>query len=251
MSHSDDIRRFGLIGKTLSHSFSKQFFTEKFELEQIKASYENIELTDVSALQSFFETKVNHYQGLNVTFPYKEDVLPFMDELGPEALEIGAVNTIQFKEGKLIGHNTDAYGFQQSIKPFFRNIHERALLIGTGGASKAVAYVLRNLGVTIGFLSRTPNPEKMIFGYDQASEMMVKSFPLIVNCTPLGTFPNSNEKPNFPIEYVGEDHLVIDLIYNPSETLFLKIAREHGADTLNGLSMLKHQANKAWEIWND
>ena len=249
MSGNVEVLNYGLIGKTLAHSFSKQFFTNKFISENTKASYVNIELKDETALHEFFTTKIYDYNGLNVTIPYKSKVLNFLDNLSPEASQIGAVNTIQIQEGKLIGHNTDAFGFQQSIKPFFKNVHERALILGTGGASKAVAYVLRKLGVTVGFLSRKPNPEEMIFGYDQANEMMVKSFPMIINCTPIGTFPNNNDKPNFPIEYVGKDHLVIDLIYNPEETLFLKIAREHEADTLNGFSMLEHQALKAWEIW--
>lgn len=250
MSQPDFIKKYGLIGRTLDHSFSKGFFTDKFKESNIKAQYENIECADEKTLKNFFQTDAQRYSGLNVTVPYKEAVLPFLDELSPEADKIGAVNTIQFREDKLIGHNTDAFGFQQSIKPFFRNIHERALILGTGGASKAVAYVLRNLGVTVGFLSRSPNSKNMVFDYNQANEMMVKSFPMIINCTPVGTFPNSDEKPDFPIEFVGPDHLVVDLIYNPSETLFLKIAQSHGADTLNGLSMLKHQALKAWEIWS-
>lgn len=244
-----DIRKFGLLGKTLGHSFSKSHFEEKFETEKIDASFENIELADVHALEIWMKGAHAEFQGVSVTIPYKTAVIPFLDELSTEAKEIGAVNCIHFRDGKSIGHNTDAFGFGQSIKPFLRNIHERALVLGTGGASKAVAYTLENLGITVGYLSRTPKEDEMIFGYDQASDLMVKSFPMIVNCTPLGTAPNVNEKPDFPIDLVGEDHFVVDLIYNPSETLFLKIARENGADTLNGLSMLKQQAAKAWEIW--
>jgi len=242
--------RFGLLGKTLGHSFSRSHFMEKFEKEQIEATFENVELPDVKALEEWMKKAPTEFTGVSVTIPYKEAVIPFLDELSVEAKEIGAVNCIHFKDGKAIGHNTDAFGFGQSIKPFLRNIHERALLLGTGGASKAVAYTLRNLGITVGHLSRTPNEDQMIFAYDQANEIMVKSFPMIVNCTPLGTFPNLEEKPNFPIELVGEDHFVVDLIYNPPETQFLKLARENGADTLNGLSMLHQQAVKAWEIWN-
>ncbi|HZH86931.1 MAG TPA: shikimate dehydrogenase [Brumimicrobium sp.] len=243
-------RKFGLLGKTLGYSFSRNHFMEKFEEEQIDATFENIELPDAKAVAEWMKSAPTEFTGVSVTIPYKEVVIPFLDELSPEAKAIGAVNCIHFKEGKSIGHNTDAFGFGQSIKPFLRNIHERALLLGTGGASKAVAYTLENLGITVGYLSRTPNPDKMIFGYDQANEIMVKSFPMIVNCTPLGTFPNVNEKPDFPIELVREDHFVVDLIYNPSETQFLKLARENGADILNGLSMLHQQAIKAWEIWN-
>lgn len=243
-------RKFGLLGKTLGHSFSRSHFMEKFEEEQIDATFENIELPDANAVEEWMKSAPSEYTGVSVTIPYKEVVIPFLDEFSPEAKAIGAVNCIHFKGGKSIGHNTDAYGFGQSIKPFLRNIHERALLLGTGGASKAVAYTLKNLGITVGHISRTPNPEQMIYGYDQANEIMVKSFLMIVNCTPLGTSPNFEEKPNFPVEFVGEDHFVVDLIYNPSETKFLKLARENGADTLNGLSMLHQQAIKAWEIWN-
>lgn len=244
------IRKFGLLGKTLGHSFSKSHFEEKFKAEQINASFENIELPDSKAVEGWLKTAPAEFTGVSVTIPYKETVIPYLDELSPEAKAIGAVNCIHFKDGKSIGHNTDAFGFGQSIKPFLRNIHERALILGTGGASKAIAYTLENLGITVGYLSRTPKEDEMIFGYDQANDLMVKSFPMIVNCTPLGTSPNFDEKPNFPIELVGEDHFVVDLIYNPSETLFLKLARISGADTLNGLSMLKQQAGKAWEIWN-
>ncbi|PWH87245.1 shikimate dehydrogenase [Brumimicrobium oceani] len=244
------MRKFGLLGETLGHSFSKSHFEEKFKAEEINASFENIELPDAEAVEKWLKAAPTEFTGVSVTIPYKETVIPFLDELSPEAKAIGAVNCIHFKDGKSIGHNTDAFGFGQSIKPFLRNIHERALLLGTGGASKAVAYTLENLGITVAHLSRTPKEDQMIFGYDQANDLMVKSFPMIVNCTPLGTSPNVEEMPAFPIELVGEDHFVVDLIYNPSETLFLKLARESGADTLNGLSMLKQQAVKAWGIWN-
>lgn len=244
------VQQFGLLGKTLGHSFSKDFFTDKFKAEKLNATFENIELEDENTVKTWFQTAGKQYTGVSVTIPYKQTVIPFLDELSPEAKVIGAVNCIRFKDGRSIGHNTDAFGFGQSIKPFLRNVHERALILGTGGASKAVAYTLKNLGITVGFLSRTPDPENMIFAYDQANEIMVNSFLMIVNCTPIGTFPNVEDQPDFPIELVGEDHFVVDLIYNPSETKLLAKARENGADTLNGLSMLKHQALKAWEIWN-
>ena len=153
------------------------------------------------------------------------------------------------KDGRLIGYNTDAYGFQQSIKPFLRNIHERALILGTGGASKAVEYVLKNLGIDVCFLSREPS-ESNQFSYDEVNENMFKAFKLIVNCTPLGTFPNVNEKPPLVTHFFTSDHLLIDLIYNPNETKLMKEAAVRGAETLNGYSMLQHQALKAWEIWN-
>jgi len=246
MQHSQ--KQYGLIGKSLSHSFSKSFFEEKFKKDGINASYLNFELPTINGFKKLLKNNPE-LKGLNVTVPYKTDVIPFLDELSSMAEEIGAVNTIQFKSGKLIGHNTDAYGFQQSIKPFLRNVHERALILGTGGASKAVAYVLRNLGIQVSYLSRNPSDENE-YSYDDANELMVDAFKLIVNCTPIGTAPKLHEMPNFPIQYVNKDHLVIDLIYNPEQTKLLSSAKEQGADTLNGLSMLQHQALKAWEIWN-
>lgn len=240
--------QYGLIGKSLDHSFSKRFFEDKFKKEGINVTYLNFELTSIDEFEGLHQEN-SELVGLNVTVPYKSDIIPFLDELSPIAKEIGAVNTIQFKSGKLIGHNTDAYGFQQSIKPFLRNVHERALVLGTGGASKAVTYVLRNLGIDVSYLSRNPSDENQ-FSYEDANELMVDAFKLIVNCTPIGTFPNVDEMPKFPIQHVNENHLVIDLIYNPEQTKFLRLAKEQGADTLNGLSMLQHQALKAWEIWN-
>ena len=242
------MERYGLIGKRLDYSFSKTFFTEKFQKDGIKASYENVELSNEEELAQFFKQGIAGFKGLNVTIPYKQAVIPHLDKLSTEAAAIGAVNTIVVKDGDLYGHNTDAYGFQKSIKPFLRNVHERALLLGTGGASKAVEYVLSNLGIDVYYLSRTPAGDRQ-FSYDQANEIMMNSFKLIVNCTPIGTYPNIEEQPPVPIEFVGEDHLVIDLIYNPEQTKLLRIAKEHAADTMNGLSMLQHQALKAWEIW--
>lgn len=242
------MEQFGLIGKSLGHSFSQQFFERKFNTEGIKASYQNFELDTMNDFPKLIQ---NHpeLKGLNVTVPYKTEIIPFLDELNDQAKAIGAVNTVKFEDERLIGYNTDAYGFQQSIKPFLRNVHERALILGTGGASKAVAYVLRNLGIEVLYLSRIPNRDNQ-FSYEDANELMVDAFKLIVNCTPLGTAPNVDEIPNFPIQLVSKEHLVIDLIYNPEQTKLLRIAKEQGADTLNGLSMLQHQALKAWEIWN-
>jgi shikimate dehydrogenase len=241
-------KQYGLVGKSLGHSFSKKFFEEKFIKEGINASYENFELARIEDFKKLLQNNPE-IKGLNITVPYKTEIIPFLDELSDKADQIGAVNTIQFQSGRLIGHNTDAFGFQQSIKPFLRNVHEKALILGTGGASKAVAYVLKNLGVEVFYLSRNPSSVDE-YSYEDVNEIMVDTFKLIVNCTPTGTFPNVNETPNFPIQFVNENHLVIDLIYNPEQTKFLRLAKEQGADTLNGLSMLQHQALKAWEIWN-
>jgi shikimate dehydrogenase len=238
---------FGLIGKSLAHSFSKDFFTQKFKTEAIPANYRYFELDEIAKIETVFA--LTNLSGLNVTIPYKEKVIPFLDELSEEASRIQAVNTIAFENGKKVGYNTDIYGFKQSIKPFLRNIHERALILGTGGASKAVADVLQGLGISVIFLSRNPKTEST-FSYTECNEWMVKACKLIVNCTPLGTFPNIEQHPPIPMNWFTDEHLVIDLIYNPEKTLLLQQAEKSGADILNGRSMLQHQALKSWEIWN-
>jgi shikimate dehydrogenase len=239
--------KFGLIGKKLDYSFSKQFFTSKFEQEGIAASYENIELASIDAIRTILDS--GNYSGLNVTIPYKEAIIPFLDELSTEAQQIGAVNVIEFKNGKAIGHNTDAFGFHQSIKPFLTNQHERALIIGTGGAAKAVAHVFQTIGLDVFYISRTPDATNQ-FSYDAINEHMLRACKVIVNCTPIGTFPAVEGCFPFPFEHLSKDHFCIDLIYNPEETLFLKQSKAHGATVLNGFSMLKEQALKAWNIWN-
>jgi len=238
---------YGLVGKSLGHSFSQKFFSDKFAKERIDAEYNNYEIPSINQIKEVFE--IENLKGLNVTIPYKSEVCDYLDEVDDLALQIGAVNTIALRNGKKIGYNTDAYGFQQSIKPFLRNVHERALILGTGGASKAVAHVLVNLGIDVAFLTRTP-VDANHFKYDQANDYMMKAFKLIVNTTPLGTFPSINEMPAVPTEYFTPEHLVVDLIYNPEKTLLLKCAEKGGADILNGYSMLQHQALKAWEHFN-
>lgn len=242
------MKKYGLVGKSLSHSFSHSFFKDFFNKNKIDADYSNYELNQIS---DFKELLKNHsFDGLNVTIPYKETIIPLVDSLTEEAKAIGAVNVISFKDGKLIGHNTDAYGFKQSIKPFLTFHHERALIIGTGGAAKSVNHVLRNIGIDTFFLSRNP---KLIneFSYDEVNENMIKSCKLIVNCTPVGTFPNIKDCIQIPFNSLSSEHLVVDLIYNPEETEFLIQSKLAGATTLNGLSMLKNQALKSWEIWNE
>ena len=241
------MRKFGLIGKTLHHSFSKSFFTEFFEKEKIDADYSNYELNEISDITTLFDSK--SFSGLNVTIPYKQSIIPFLDELSDEAKSIGAVNVVQFNNGEIIGHNSDAFGFHQSIKPFLTNLHERALIIGTGGASKAVEYVFKSLGIDTISISRNPIGEKQ-FSYTDINHHMLNACKVIVHCTPVGTFPNENDVIPFPFEFLTKDHLVVDLIYNPEKTKFLQLAQEHGATILNGQSMLQQQALKAWEIWN-
>ena len=241
------MRKFGLIGKTLTHSFSKTFFTAYFEKEKIEANYSNFELNEIEEISSLLKSQT--VSGLNVTIPYKQSVIPFLDELSADAKAIGAVNVIQFKEGKTIGHNSDAFGFHQSIKPFLTNLHERALIIGPGGASKAVEYVFKSLGIDTVSISRDPKGEKQ-FSYAEINHHMLSACKVIVHCTPVGTFPNENSVIDFPFEHLTKDHLVVDLIYNPVKTKFLELAQKNGATILNGESMLHQQAIKAWEIWN-
>lgn len=245
--------KLGLIGTSLTHSFSKKYFEQKFENLSLKNhSYELFELKDITELPNFLDTN-KELRGFNVTFPFKENILPFLDKLDPEANQIGAVNTVSvsWKNNKrfLTGHNTDVIGFRKSIKPFLANTHERALLLGTGGASKAVRYVLESLGITTLLVSR--QPKKGEISYEEINDYVIKYHKLIVNCTPLGTFPEVTNKPNIPYSLINESHMLMDLVYNPELTEFLKLGKEQGASTTNGLSMLYNQADEAWRIWNE
>lgn len=244
------MERYGLIGKILVHSFSKKFFTEKFERESHDARYDLFELPVIDEFRELIQT--DGLCGLNVTIPYKQEVMPFLNELDSMAAEIGAVNTIQINhiDGKLSlkGFNTDAIGFENSLKPLLKPCHTKALVLGTGGASKAILYILRKLGIEPQYVSR--NRKEGILAYEDLTKEVVERHKLIVNCTPLGTFPKVDEMPSFPIEHLTQDHLVYDLIYNPEETKLCRLARERGAATKNGLEMLHGQAIAAWEIWN-
>lgn len=242
--------KYGLLGKHLSHSFSQRFFESYFKEHKIDASYELIELSSPDALKDFMLGSVAQYQGLNVTIPFKEHILEFIDEVSSEAQIIGAINTIKVgSNGKICGYNTDAYGFHQSIKPFLDFNHHRAIILGTGGASKAVAFVLEKLGLDVFFISRNPEGSKQ-FSYSEINAQMLSTCKLVINCTPVGMFPNSDNLIDIPYEFLTKKHLIIDLIYNPSETVFLKKSRESGATVLNGDSMLHQQALKSWELWN-
>lgn len=242
------MRKFGLLGKKLDYSFSKGFFTALFEKNAIDAEYVNIEVENLSDWMASGEYK--NYAGFNVTIPYKTEIIPFLDDLSEEARQIGAVNTVKVENGKLTGYNTDAFGFQQSIKPFLNNHHQRALILGTGGASKAVEFVLKNIGLNVIFASRNPQQSNE-FNYSEINEHMLNACKMIVNCTPVGTFPAVNEKPDFPTELLTEEHFVADLIYNPEKTRLLLEAESRGAIIMNGHSMLKEQAMKAWQVWSE
>ena len=244
------MRKFGLIGLPLAQSFSKKYFTAKFGNEGINACYELFELQDIALFSDLKEQA--DLCGLNVTIPYKEKVMAYLDELDPTAAEIGAVNVIKFiREGdtlKLKGYNSDAIGFDTSLSPFLKPFHRKALILGTGGASKAIDYVLRKKGIETTFVSRTPKPGMLT--YSQLTDSIMSDNLVIVNSTPVGTFPKSAACPDIPYEFLTNRHLLFDVVYNPAETLFLKYGREHGATGINGEEMLIGQAVASWEIWD-
>lgn len=240
--------KFGLIGKNIDYSFSKKFFSEKFENENLPHSYQNFDIPSIDLFKEIISETIG-LKGLNVTIPYKEAVISYLDFLDETAEKIGAVNTIKISEDKkLIGYNTDYFGFQKSLEQFIPLQQKTALILGTGGASKGIAYALEKLGFEFKFVSRTENLNTI--SYISLNKSILENHLLIVNCTPLGTFPNIHEYPAIPYEFVTENHLLFDLIYNPTETEFLKQGKIRGAKTSNGLRMLELQAEKAWEIWN-
>jgi shikimate dehydrogenase len=241
-------RLFSLIGYPLSHSFSKEYFTEKFKKEGIiDSSYELYPLAHITQFPELLATQPE-LVGLNVTIPYKEAVIPFLDELEEEAKSIGAVNTITIRNGKTKGYNTDAYGFEMSFKKHLQPHHQKALVLGTGGASKAVLYVLRKLNIPFLLVSRNTAVDRISYG-DITPELL-SEYSIIINTSPLGMYPATEACPALPYSALSPDHYLYDLIYNPSVTTFLQKGKEAGATTVNGLEMLHLQAEKAWEIWN-
>lgn len=239
---------FGLVGKNISYSFSRGYFSAKFEkLKLPNCSYENFDLNDISEFKTLTR-KYPSLMGMNVTIPYKEAVIPYLTELDASARAIGAVNTIRIEKSGLKGYNTDAYGFQKSIEPFLKEHHKKALILGTGGASKAIAYVLKELKIDFSFVSRTGKNKG--YTYKQLNKQIIENHTLIINCSPVGTFPDIEAKPEIPYDFITNKHLLFDLIYNPKKTAFLSLGEERGAAILNGLNMLEWQAEKAWEIWN-
>lgn len=244
------MKLYGLIGYPLSHSFSQKYFEEKFTCENIADSeYRNFSIESIEKLREVLSENPDLI-GLNVTIPYKEKVIAFLNELDETTREIGAVNCIKIEDGKLKGFNTDAYGFEMSIKPFLENKYERALILGTGGASKAVAYVLKRWNIPFHYATRNPNAPNHL-SYHDLSKDNIKHFQLIINTTPLGTFPNTESSPDLPYEGMSSAHFLYDLVYNPSETVFLRKGKEQGAHTMNGLKMLELQAERGWNIWNN
>lgn len=244
--------KYGLIGYPLKHSFSVGYFNEKFTTEGIKAEYLNFEIPQISDFEEIIDENPE-LRGLNVTIPYKEQVIPFLTELDPEAAKIGAVNVIKIireKSGKirLVGYNSDIIGFSESIEPLLQAHHQRALILGTGGSSKAVYHGLKKLGIESRFVSREPESDEM-FSYDDLNEEVMKHYTVIVNCTPVGLFPNVDACPDIPYHLLTPDHLLYDLLYNPNVTLFMKKGQAQGAAVKNGLEMLLLQAFAAWKIW--
>ena len=249
MERTKDKRyKYGLVGRNISYSFSKEYFSKKFLDSQLeKHSYENFDLQKVEEFKTLI-SKNRDIQGLNITIPYKESIIPFLDGIHPKAEQIGAVNTIKFTKQGLIGYNTDVYGFKKSIEPLLEKNHAKALILGTGGVSKAVAFVLDELEIPFTFVSRTVGKNKI--NYSEINKNTLEMYSIIVNCTPLGTFPDIENKPNIPYEFLEPRHLLFDLIYNPEKTAFLKEGETRGTTIFNGLKMLQLQAEKAWEIWN-
>ena len=243
--------KYGLTGYPLGHSFSVGYFNEKFSNEHINAKYINFEIPSIEDFAEVIESNPE-LRGLNVTIPYKEQVIPYLDSLSPEANAIGAVNVIRItRKGDkthLKGFNSDVIGFTRSIEPLLERHHKKALILGTGGASKAVDYGLRSLGIETKFVSRTKRPG--FFTYEEITPEIIKDYNIIVNCTPLGMYPNTDVCPTLPYEAMDSHNLLYDLLYNPDETLFMQKGKEHGAITKNGLEMLLLQAFASWEFWN-
>ncbi len=243
--------KYGLIGYPLGHSFSIGYFNERFENENIDAKYINFEIPSIDDLPEVLASNPQ-LKGLNVTIPYKEKVIPFLDSVSPEARAIGAVNVIRVthKGNKVIlkGFNSDVIGFTKSIEPMLEKCHKKALILGTGGASKAVNYGLKSLGLETVFVSRYERPDTI--QYESIIPDVVKEYNVIVNCTPLGMYPHSDECPKLPYEALDSHNILYDLIYNPDQTLFMKKGLAHGAQVKNGLEMLLLQAFASWEFWN-
>lgn len=242
------MNKYGLVGKTLGHSFSKKFFTEKFANEGLDAVYSNYEIPEVKEFLGIVKDK--DIIGLNVTIPYKQAVVGMMDSLSEDAKNIGAVNVVRIDHDNntLKGFNTDVIGFTDSIRPLLKSQHTDALVLGTGGASLAIKYGLQKLGLNSLYVSRTKGEDRIT--YEELTPEIMEKYKVVVNCTPLGTFPNVDECTDIPYDCLTDEHLLYDLVYNPEETMFLRLGRLHGAATKNGYEMLIRQAEASWDIWN-
>ncbi len=240
---------YGLIGYPLGHSFSRAFFTEKFQREGIDAEYRNFQIESADELLDIVGSTPN-LRGLNCTIPHKQAIIPLLDELSREAREIGAVNVIKVSEGgRLKGFNSDIIGFMESIGPLLKPHHRRALVLGTGGASKAVCAGLERLGLSWRYVSRTPREGHFV--YADVSRGLLCDYEVVVNCSPIGMFPRVDECPAIPYQHITDRHLLYDLVYNPEETKFLRLGRQRGAVVKGGLEMLHLQAEASWVFWNE
>ena len=242
-------KQFGLIGKNIEYSFSRKFFSEKFSSDNKYSNYDytNYDIESIHDLNSVFNSK--NLCGLNVTIPYKEKIISFLDKISDEAEQIGAVNTICFENGSKVGYNTDIFGFTESLKMNKIDNIDSALILGTGGAAKTIIYFCNKNNIPFNVVSRQES--NLNLSYNELNEDIFKKRVLIVNCTPLGTYPDIKKCPKLPYELINKENILFDLVYNPSETLFMKKGKEIGCKTLNGYQMLRLQAEKSWEIWAD
>ena len=239
---------YGLIGKNINYSFSKGYFLKKFKKDKIiNSDYLNFDIETIDLIEDVF--KNNKLSGLNVTIPYKEKIIPFIDELSPVAKEIGSVNTICFHNSKKIGHNTDIFGFDKTLSEINIDNIKHALVLGTGGASKAIRYVLSKRKINYSLVSRKKKEDSLL--YNALDANLFNQNLLIINSTPLGTYPTIEEFPDIPYKYLDSKHILYDLVYNPIETAFMKKGKEKGARVINGLKMLEYQAEKSWELWHE
>ncbi|MFO7702497.1 MAG: shikimate dehydrogenase [Psychroflexus maritimus] len=242
------MKKYGLIGKNIDYSFSKKYFTKKFKSENIEASYENFDIKNITEFLQIIKQE-KKLVGLNVTTPYKVEILPYLDQIDKQAEIIGAVNTIKINNAKLIGYNTDAFGFVKSIFTRIENHHEKALVLGSGGASKAIVKGLKSMSIDAKIVSR--EPQKGAINYSDLSEELMNEYFLIINCTPVGTYPYESNCPDIPYKFLTQKHFLYDLVYNPPMTKFLALGNQQGAKIINGSKMLTYQAERAWQIWNE
>ena len=242
-------KQFGLIGKNIEYSFSRKFFSEKFSSDKKYSNYDytNYDIESIHELNNVFNSK--NLCGLNVTIPYKEKIISFLDKISDEAEQIGAVNTICFENGTKVGYNTDIFGFTESLKMNKIDNIDSALILGTGGAAKTIIYFCNKNNIPFNVVSRQES--NLNLSYNKLNEDIFKKRVLIVNCTPLGTYPDINKCPKLPYELINKENILFDLVYNPSETLFMKKGKEIGCKTLNGYQMLRFQAEMSWKIWAD
>lgn len=243
------MRLFGLIGYPLSHSFSKKYFDEKFVREKITdTSFENFSIENISLLHDILNDK--NIQGLAITIPYKKAVIDFLDDASDAVKQMGACNCIKIKDSKLYGYNTDVVGFEKSFIKHLTPQHRQALILGTGGAAAAVEFVLQKLNISYRFVSRKKDNDGKMLIYEELNEIVLNKHQIIINCSPLGTYPNDDEAPAIPYQFINSQHYLFDLVYNPSETKFLRLGKQQGATVQNGYEMLVLQAEENWKIWN-